>query len=62
MNNIIRTMVNGFFAGVTLAAQSYIAFYHEFISLTHRALNEDKDNYNFVEIYNPNSGKPDGDY
>jgi hypothetical protein len=45
-----------------LAAQSYKAFHLEFFSLTHRALNEDKDNYNFREIYNPYSGKPDGSY
>jgi hypothetical protein len=61
-NNIIWPMVNGFFAKAAIVAQNYKSFGNELNSLTHLALDEDKGNYNFREIYNPYSGKPDGGY
>ena len=59
-NNIIWPMVNGFFAKAAIAAADYDAFTNELYALTHLALDEDKGNYDFREIYNPYSGKPDG--
>jgi glycogen debranching enzyme len=61
-NNLIWPMVNGFFARAAIAVKSYKTFGHELFGLTHLALDEDKGNYNFREIYNPISGKPDGGY
>ena len=61
-NNIIWPMVNGFFAKAAIETKNYETFNHEFSSLTHLALDEDKGNYNFREVYNPYSGKPDGGY
>ena len=61
-NNIIWPMVNGFFAKAAVETKNYATFDHELLSLTHLALDEDKGNYNFREIYNPYSGKPDGGY
>jgi Mannosylglycerate hydrolase MGH1-like glycoside hydrolase domain/Glycosyl hydrolase family 65, C-terminal domain len=61
-NNLIWPMVNGFFARAAISSKNYEIFDHEFFGLTHLALDEDKGNYNFREIYNPNSGKPDGGY
>ena len=61
-NNIIWPMVNGFFAEAAIVTKNYKTFNHELISLTHLALDEDKGDYNFREIYNPYSGKPDGGY
>ncbi len=61
-NNLIWPMVNGFFAHAALIAKNFKTYDHELFSLTHLAIDEDKGNYNFREIYNPNSGKPDGGY
>ncbi len=61
-NNLIWPMVNGFFARAAVATDNYKTFDHELFGLTHLALDEDKGNYDFREIYNPNSGKPDGGY
>jgi glycogen debranching enzyme len=61
-NNIIWPFVNGFFSKAALIAKNYKTFSHELFSLTHLALDEDKGNYNFREIFNPYSGKPDGGY
>jgi len=61
-NNIIWPMVNGFFARAAVVAGNYKSFTNELTSLTHLALDEDKGNYDFREIYNPYSGKPDGGY
>jgi glycogen debranching enzyme len=61
-NNIIWPMVNGFFANAAVVAGNYTSFTNELNNLTHLALDEDKGNYNFWEIYNPYSGKPDGGY
>jgi hypothetical protein len=59
-NNIIWPVVNGFFASAALQTGCYTVFANELESLTRLALDEDKGNYNFREIYNPYSGKPDG--
>jgi len=53
-------MVNGFFAKATIAAGDYSTFTNELYNLTHLALDEDKGNYNFREVYNPYTGQPDG--
>ncbi len=59
-NNIIWPMVNGFFAKASVVSGNYASFTHELNSLTHLALDSDKGNHDFREIYNPYSGKPDG--
>lgn len=61
-NNIIWPLVNGFYAEAAIASKSYKSFTHELFGLTHLALDGDKGDYNFREIYNPYSGKPDGGY
>ncbi len=61
-NNIIWPMVNGFFARAAIATKNYETFDHDFFGLTHLAIDEDKGNYNFREIFNPYTGKPDGGY
>ena len=61
-NNLIWPFINGFFANAAMVSGSYRTFDHELNALTHLALDEDKGNYNFREIYNPNTGKPDGGY
>lgn len=61
-NNVIWPVVNGFFAQAADLAGNYEKFTNELNCLTHLALDEDKGNYNFREIYNPLSGKPDGGY
>jgi hypothetical protein len=61
-NNIIWPFVNGFFSNAALVTKNYKTFNHELFCLTHLALDEDKGNYNFREIYNRISGKPDGGY
>lgn len=61
-NNIIWPMVNGFYACASIVSGNYESFSNELFSLTHLALDADKANYNFREIYNPYSGKPDGGY
>jgi len=59
-NNLIWPMVNGFFAQACIKAGNYNAFLHEFKSLTHLAIDPDKGDYNFREIYDPITGKPEG--
>ena len=59
-NNLIWPMVNGFFAEASLVAGDDSSFTKELFGLTHLALDEDKGNYDFREIYNPNTGEPDG--
>ena len=61
-NTIIWPMVNGFFANASVVAGNYTSFTHELNSLTHLALDIDKGNYDFFEIYNPYTGKPDGGF
>jgi len=59
-NNIVWPMVNGFFAKAAIASGDYSTFANELYNLTHLALDEDKGNYNFREVYNPYTGQPDG--
>lgn len=59
-NVVIWPMVNGFFADAALATKNYDIFTTELENLIHLALDEDKGNYNFREIYNADSGVPDG--
>lgn len=59
-NNILWPVVNGFFARAAITAQDYTVFKNELYAQTHLALDEDKGNYDFREIYNPYTGQPDG--
>jgi glycogen debranching enzyme len=59
-NNIVWPMVNGFFAEAAVTAGNYSSFTNELFNLTHLAIDQNKGDYNFREIYNPYSGKPDG--
>jgi len=61
-NNIIWPMINGFFARACIDAGDYASFEKELDGLTSLALDRDKGNYEFREIYNPYAGKPDGGY
>ncbi|HZL08646.1 MAG TPA: glycosyl hydrolase family 65 protein [Prolixibacteraceae bacterium] len=61
-NNLIWPFINGFFANAAITVNNYQTFSHELFGLTHLALDEDKGNYDFREIFNPNSGQPDGGY
>lgn len=59
-NNIIWPMVNGFFAQAAIASGNYNTFASELFNQTHLALDADKGDYDFREVYNPYTGKPDG--
>ena len=59
-NNLIWPMVNGFFAKASIISGNQDAFLKELNSLTELALDKNKGDYNFREIYNPNTGAPDG--
>ncbi len=59
-NNIVWPMINGFWAKACIKAENYKSFAFELKNLTHLALDADKGNYNFREIYNPYTGVPDG--
>ena len=59
-NNIIWPMVNGFFAQAAIASQNFDVFDKELFNLAHLAIDADKGDYNFREIYNPYTGAPDG--
>jgi glycogen debranching enzyme len=59
-NNIVWPFVNGFFAQAAIAAGDKKIFANEFNNLIHLALDKDKGDYNFREIYNPADGKPHG--
>lgn len=59
-NNIIWPMVNGFYAKAAVKVSDLPAFDKELISLTHLALDPDKGNNDFREIYNPYNGEPFG--
>ncbi|HEY5500188.1 MAG TPA: hypothetical protein VIK20_07385 [Bacteroidales bacterium] len=61
-NTIIWPMVSGFFANASVVAGNYKSFDFELNNLTHMALDADKGNGDFREIYNPYTGKPDGGY
>jgi glycogen debranching enzyme len=59
-NNLIWPMVNGFFAKASIIAGDRHSFNIELDGLTHLAIDEDKGDYQFREIYNPNTGQPFG--
>jgi glycogen debranching enzyme len=59
-NNLVWPMVNGFFAQASVIAGNRTSFVKELNGLTVLALDPDKGDYNFREIYNPNTGAPDG--
>jgi glycogen debranching enzyme len=59
-NNLIWPMVNGFFAQAAAKINAYKVYEKELNGLTNLALDKDKGNFQFWEIYNPNTGKPDG--
>lgn len=59
-NNLIWPMVNGFFAQASIIAEDKKSYDKELEGLTHLALDEDKGDYQFREIYNPDTGKPYG--
>ena len=61
-NNILWPMATGFFAQACILGNNMKSFTDELNGLTHLALDEDKGNYQFWEIYNPYTGKPDGGY
>ncbi|PKP17452.1 MAG: DUF5116 domain-containing protein, partial [Bacteroidetes bacterium HGW-Bacteroidetes-22] len=61
-NNIVWPMANGFFARACIDAGNTTAFMKELNGLTQLALDADKGNYQFWEIYNPYTGQPDGGY
>ncbi len=61
-NNIIWPMVNGFFAKAAIQSANYTTFTNELFNQTHLALDADKGDYNFREVYNPYTGKPDGGF
>ncbi|WP_298734200.1 hypothetical protein [uncultured Chitinophaga sp.] len=59
-NVVVWPMVNGFFADAAIHTNNHDIFTRELNNLVHLALDEDKGNYNFREIYNADSGIPDG--
>ncbi|MBK7213863.1 MAG: hypothetical protein IPH88_11330 [Bacteroidales bacterium] len=59
-NNIIWPMVNGFFARAAINTGNEAVFNRELFNLAHLAMDPDKGNQDFREIYNPYSGIPDG--
>jgi hypothetical protein len=59
-NNIIWPMVNGFFAQAAITSDNYTTFANELSNQTHLALDADKGDYDFREVYNSYTGKPDG--
>lgn len=61
-NNIIWPMVNGFFAAAAIQCKDYPTFKNELFNLIHLALDEKAGDYNFREVYNPNTAKPDGGF
>ncbi|WP_418991049.1 MGH1-like glycoside hydrolase domain-containing protein [Alistipes sp.] len=61
-NNLVWPMPMGFFARAAIRTGNSSVFLHELDALTGLALDEEKGNYNFREIYDPRTGKPDGGY
>ncbi|HTN19657.1 MAG TPA: glycosyl hydrolase family 65 protein [Pelobium sp.] len=59
-NNIIWPMVNGFYAKAAIETENFNRFNEELQSLTHLAIDADKGNGDFREIYNPYNGAPFG--
>lgn len=61
-NNLVWPMAMGFYARAARATDNRERFLHELRALTHLALDKDKGNGDFREIYNPRTGQPDGGY
>lgn len=59
-NNIVWPVVNGFYAKSAILTGNYGKFEQELKALAHLAIDKDKGNDDFKEIYNPYTGKPDG--
>jgi hypothetical protein len=59
-NNLIWPMVNGFYADAAMKAGNTSDFDREFEGLMHLALDADKGNYDFYEIYRSDNGKTFG--
>jgi glycogen debranching enzyme len=59
-NNIVWPMVNGFWAKACKQSEAFDKFFFELKNLASLAMDTDKGNKNFREIYNPYTGKPDG--
>lgn len=59
-NVLIWPVVNGFFSQALSKIGCHTLFDREFHGLIHLALDEDKGNYDFYEIYNPSDGKTFG--
>lgn len=59
-NRLIWPFVNAFYANATLMTGDWDLFEHEFYAMATLALDEDKGNYNFYEIFDPETGKPEG--
>lgn len=59
-NNIVWPVVNGFYAKAAIVTGNAIKFSEELKALAHLAMDENKGNGDFKEIYNPYTGKPDG--
>lgn len=59
-NRLIWPFVNAFYANAALVTGDWGIFEHEFYAMASLALDEDKGNYNFYEIFDPETGKPEG--
>ena len=59
-NNIVWPVVNGFYAKAAIVTGNAVKFSEELKALAHLAMDENKGNGDFKEIYNPYTGKPDG--
>jgi glycogen debranching enzyme len=59
-NNIVWPFINGFWALACKQSGHHDIFYNELKNLAALAIDADKGNNNFREIYNPYNGKPDG--
>ena len=57
---MIWPFVNAFYAEAALVTGDWDIFEHEFRAMAALALDEDKGNYNFYEIFDPETGKPEG--
>lgn len=61
-NRLIWPFVNAFYANAALLTGDTDIFDHEFYAMASLALDPDKGNYNFYEIFDPETGKPEGGY
>lgn len=59
-NNLIWPMVGGTYGTAAMKAGNKADFDREFFGLISLALDGDKGNWDFYEIFNPNTGRPDG--